>query len=303
MAEPHKTQSENASQPQATPHFVVPGPARSHDGAEAVAAAEPHGAEVESVHEVPNAFILLRNSVYKDNEAVKHTLELVENTFFSLIVVVVIGVIIRLATRRMSMIPGKLQNIVEFAIESFDKFICGIMGQKYGRQHLPFVGSLFFFILFNNLIGLVPLCKSPTSAYQTTLALGLCTFLYVQWHAIRMNGLWGYAYHLMGSPKGAIMWVFAPFLFLLELMGEFIKPVSLSLRLFGNIMGEDILLYVFSFLGMSLLVWGFPLHFPFFFLALLTSTIQALVFSLLATIYITLFIPHEHEGHGEHEEA
>jgi len=294
MAEPHL--SENVPQAELAPHFADPGAPAGHSGAQG------HGGGVEHIHEVPNAFVLLRNSVFKDNEAAKHALELAENTFFSLIVVLVIGAIVRLATRRMTMVPGKLQNLVELVIEAFDKFICGIMGRKYGREYLPFVGSLFFFILFNNFMGLVPFCKAPTSAYQTTLALGLCTFLYVQYNAIRMNGLWGYIYHLSGSPKGAVMWVFAPFLFLLELMGELIKPVSLSLRLFGNIMGEDILLYVFSFLGVSLLVWGFPLQFPFFFLALLTSTIQSLVFSLLATIYITLFIPHERGEHGEGSE-
>jgi len=279
--------------------------ASAHAGAGAHTGGEgAHGGGIEHVHEIPNALTLMRNSVFLGNEQAKEVLHAIEPTFFALIAATLIVVIVRRATRRMTMVPGKLQNVVEMAIDAYDHLVCGIMGREQGRRYLPYVGSLFFFILFNNLMGLVPLFKAATSMYQTTLALGLCTFFYVQFHAIRMNGVVGYVYHLMGSPKGTVMWVMSPLMLVLEIVSEVIRPVSLSLRLFGNILGEDILLYVFSFLGVSMFAIGgipipIPLQFPFFFLAVLTSTVQALVFSLLSTIYITLFIPHGH-GYGEH---
>jgi len=103
------------------------------------------------------------------------------------------------------------------------------------------------------------------------------------------------------------MWLMSPLMLVLEVLGELIKPISLSLRLFGNIMGEDILLGVFAMLGILITgallrpvgiehVWlGIPLHFPFLFLAALTSTIQALIFSLLSCVYILLMLPHDEE--------
>jgi len=93
-------------------------------------------------------------------------------------------------------------------------------------------------------------------------------------------------------------WCLSPLLFAMEFFGEFVKPVSLSLRLFGNIFGEDMLLAVFALLGVVALSMlhspvGLPLHVPFYFLAMLLGLIQALVFSLLSTVYIALMLPHE----------
>jgi F-type H+-transporting ATPase subunit a len=96
-----------------------------------------------------------------------------------------------------------------------------------------------------------------------------------------------------------------PLILPLHVIGEIAKPLSLSLRLFGNIMGEDVLLGVFAMLGVSVLAFthlpiGIPLHLPFILLSMLLSTIQALVFTLLSTIYFLQMMPHEHEeGHGD----
>lgn len=261
-----------------------------------------HGEHTEHIHEVPNLVMLVRMGLFSDNPTATKVLKFVEPTFFSLIVVVVITMIIRMGTRKMTRIPGRAQNLVEFVVEGISGQLAGIMGSEHhARRHAPFLGALFLFIWVNNLMGIVPFMKAPTSMFQTTFALGVCTFFYVQFHAIRMNGPWGYVHHLMGSPKDVVGWMMSPLLLALELLGELIKPVSLALRLFGNILGEDILLYVFAFIGITMLTIGslpvpVPLQFPFFFLALLTSTVQALVFTLLATIYVTLFIPHG-EGH------
>ncbi len=122
------------------------------------------------------------------------------------------------------------------------------------RRFAPYLGTLFIFIYANNLFGLIPLGHSATASFvNTTLALGLCTFLYVQYVGIKENGIGGYLYHFAGQPKSGIEWGFAILIFPLEVMGELIKPISLSLRLFGNIFGEDTLIAVMVILGVQLM--------------------------------------------------
>ena len=177
---------------------------------------------------------------------------------------------------------------------------------------------MFVFILANNLVGMMPLGHAATSSFShTTFALGLMTFLYVQGIAIKENGIGGYLLHLAGDPKTPMDWGFSVLLFPLHVLGELIKPLSLGLRLFGNIFGEETLVATMVILGYLLMkvtasifgvagdasVWGFlpgiPLQLPFYFLGLLSSTIQALVFTLLSTVYIALFLPHGDHGHGD----
>jgi F-type H+-transporting ATPase subunit a len=213
----------------------------------------------------------------------------------------------RVYTRR-SQEPTRLQAFVEIIMSSIYGLFETVLGPA-ARRYTPYLGTLFFFILINNLMGLLPLMHSSTSSLNTTLALGILTFLYVQSIALRENGIGGYLYHMAGSPRSGLEWGFVPLLFPLHLLGEFIKPISLSLRLFGNIFGEDTLIATMVVLGVAFMSLfnvnfvGFPFQFPFYFLAMLTSTIQALVFTLLSTVYIALMLPHEHEEHGGGEVA
>lgn len=225
-----------------------------------------------------------------------------ENLIFSLLTALVLIVIARVASHKPKMIPSPFQNAVEMAVEAMEKFIVGILGPR-GRKFVPFLGTLFFYILFMNLLGLLPLMKSPTSSINTTVALAICVFLYVQYTGIRENGILGYLDHMMGQPRSLIGLVLVPIMLPLHIIEELAKPMSLSLRLFGNITGEDVLIYIFVGLGVAMLGFlhlpiGVPLQIPFIFLAILTSFIQALVFALLSTIYFALMLPHEEEqGH------
>jgi len=236
-----------------------------------------------------------------------------QNQFFTLLLVALTAAILGRRLKRASLRqPGRFQALVELFIEGFRNLVCGVLGEKNGRRYLPYLGSLFLFILLSNLMGLVPFFRSPTSVYQTTFALGVCTFLYVQFTALRRQGPLRYIYHMAGEPRGEgvfmkiFMWGIGVFLLLpLHVLGELIKPISLSLRLFGNILGEDILLGVFAMLGLSLVglfglkepLVGFPLQVPFFFLALLTSVVQALVFALLSMVYFLMVLPHDEEAY------
>ena len=260
-----------------------------------------HGEDEEAVRHFPNlvtyiSWIAAKAGVPAD-AAWLLLLQKYENIFFNILLAIFLGTVAGKASRAHAMIPGRLQNIVEFAVESLYEFVKGILGHE-ARRYIPFIGTLFFYIWGMNWMGLIPGFKSPTAYLNTTLALAGCTFLYVQYTGLTRLGPLGWIHHLSGSPRDPVGWAMVPLMLPLELIGEIAKPVSLSLRLFGNIMGEDILLALFATLvtigipALGLHI-GVPLHIPFMFLALLASAIQALVFTLLATIYISQMLPHE----------
>ena len=194
-------------------------------------------------------------------------------------------------------------------VEKLYEFVAGILGHQNARRFFPMLGTLFVYIFAMNLFGLLPLMDSPTSNLNVTFALGLSVFVYVQYVGIRGLGIVGYVDHLLGSPRDITGWAVAPLMLPIHVMGELAKPISLSCRLFGNVFGEDMLLVGFASLGIGMLSFlhspvGIPIHAIFFPLALLTSTLQAFVFTVLSTIYILLMLPHEEHGHeGEAQHA
>jgi F-type H+-transporting ATPase subunit a len=257
--------------------------------------------------EFPNVLsILVRTN---EHQPWAHFVEKFENVIFSLFIALVLCAIAFAASRNFQMIPTPFQNVVESVVEPVYNQIVDILGPKYGPRYVPFLGSLFIYILSMNLVGLVPLMKAPTSNLNVTLALALTVFVYVQFTAITELGFLGWLDHMAGSPRSPIEWGLVPLAFPIHVIGELAKPVSLSCRLFGNIFGEDMLLVGFATLGIGAmsalhlggLPFGLPIHFIFLFLALLTSFVQALVFSMLSTIYFLLMLPHDHDH--EHAEG
>lgn len=238
--------------------------------------------------------------------AVGRFLESFVDPIFSLIVAGLVAFFfIRLRRNLNPRDPSRLQVLAEMILGGLYNLFEQIIGPT-ARRYTPYLGTLFIFIICNNLLGLLPLGHSSTASFQnTTFALGLATFFYVQGIAIKENGILGYLHHMAGSPNTAMDWGFSILLFPLHILGELIKPISLSLRLFGNIFGEDTLIATMVILGYLLMkaivgsdfIVGLPIQFPFYFLGLLGSTIQALVFALLSTVYIALMLPH-----GEHAE-
>lgn len=222
--------------------------------------------------------------------------------FFALFVSVVLCFFVIKVYRNRKMIPGPLQNVIELLVEGMYNFFEGILG-KHTKQYIPFVGTLFFYILGMNLMGIIPGGFSPSTALEVTGSLAVIVFIYVQYTGISKLGFLKYIDHLMGEPRDAIGWGMVIIMFPLHIVGEFVKPVSLAARLFGNITGEDILVFAFVSLGLTLMhvfvdiPVGVPLNVPFILLGLLLSTIQALVFSMLSAIYILLMLPHE-EAHA-----
>ncbi len=290
----------------------------AHAAAEAVhgAAAGGHG----SIPELPNVITVL--SGWNHGHPAIAWLHRWENVVFSAIIALALCFIAWRYGRKPALIPKGGQNLIEAMIEGIDAFVQRVIGPA-GREHTPFIGSLFLYIWFMNLSGLIPGFKSSTSNLNTTVGLALAVFCYVQAFRIRALGIGAYLHHLAGSPSFddvkvaplAMKCMLIPIkcfvmgvLFTLELVGEFIKPISLSLRLGFNVFAEDVLLAVLVGLG---IVAGTALHLPYPFsipvqifvvpLVLIFSTVQALVFSLLTSVYIGLMLPHgDHETHGEH---
>jgi len=195
-----------------------------------------------------------------------------------------------LATRRMEKIPRGSQAFVEVVVEGMYNFLHDILG-KHTARYLPFYGTLFFFILVMNLWGLIPLMESPTHYMNTTLSMAIVVFVLYNFEGIRIKKL-GYFKHFF-EPL-----FLAPLMFPLHLIGEIVRPASLSIRLYGNLTGEGLTLAVLVFLT----PWLFshipvPLHLFMVLLAILFSTIQATIFTMLSTVYLSLAIEEHEEGH------
>ena len=289
------------------------------DHGEAGAYGDHHGDDHGGHHgehlELPHLMMVLRNlGPLKDNETFYKVSKMWENFFFAALGGLILAFLANRVYRNRQMLPGRLQAFFEILVEQLMSITVTMMGEKDGRRFAPLILTIFSWILIMNYSGLVLLGKAPTSQLINNASIALCVFVIVQFTGIYRNGIGGYLHHLAGSPKDVVGWCLSPLMFVLEVVGELIKPVSLSLRLFGNIFGEDTLLAVFAVLGVVVISfvpgigeqWWMPgvsLHLPFLFLSMLLGLIQALVFSLLTSVYITLMLPHGEHHDDEHAAA
>lgn len=256
------------------------------------------------IDEPPNVISLLHH-IYADT-AWGYLLHDWENIIFSLFIALLVVIVFRIGIRKKSSVPTGLQNVLELLAESLSKIVYGVLGSD-GKKYFPFLATLFVYILAMNLFGLVPLMKSPSSSLNIAIALAICVFVLVQYLNIKNMGFLGFLYHLAGSPKGVLGWLMVPLMFPIEILTQVSRPLTLALRLFGNIFGEEALIGYFTLLGVLAFAFlklpfdaGFPLQIPFMFLGMLTSLMQALVFTLLSAVYILLSIPHQ-ENHSVKE--
>ena len=180
-----------------------------------------------------------------------------------------------LLVKGIQMIPRTKQNFVEIIVEGLENFMVQITGEE-GRAFFPFIATLFLYILFSNLLGLIPGFFSPTANLNTTLSLAVCTFVLTHVIGFKFHGA-KYFKHFVGP-----VWALAPLMIIIELIGHFARVMSLSIRLFGNIYGKETILGIlFALAGLYLA----PL--PILFLGILVSFIQSVVFILLSIVYFT----------------
>lgn len=190
---------------------------------------------------------------------------------------VLFALIVRLKLKKPDEEPGVLQNIAELAVEMLDNMVYGSMGKK-GDPFRNYMGALFAFILVSNLSGLLGL-RPPTADYGVTLALGLITFTIVQFNNVRYNKF------------GAVKELFQPVLFLfpINLIGEIAVPISLSLRLFGNVLAGTVIMgLIYGLLSKVAFFWPGALHGYF---DVFSGAIQTYVFCMLTMVFIGNKIP------------
>ncbi len=188
--------------------------------------------------------------------------------------------------------PGKLQILLEDGLRAVQGMLHDYIGGK-GSRYLAIVTTMFVFILTANLMGLVPGLKSPTSNINVTLGCALTVAVYYHIQGIKEQGLGAYLKHF-AAPPGAPLFI-APIMLPIEIISHISRVLSLSLRLFGNIFGEDLVVLILF----SIVPFLVPL--PMMFLGIITASLQAFIFVLLTTIYLggAVATEHEHNEHGE----
>jgi F-type H+-transporting ATPase subunit a len=201
------------------------------------------------------------------------------------------------------------RNIAELLVQLVVSLSDQIIG-KQGRKYVPYFGTFFIFILLSNLLGLLPGFAPPTGNLNTTLGLALCSFVGYNIIGVREQGV-AYFKHFVGPmtslPGGTfisklafipVLLISVVFFLILELFSHIFRPVSLSLRLFGNMMGDHEV--IGAFINLTKVV----IPVAFYLLGTLVSVIQAFVFTLLSMIYVALAISHGHDedhGHDGHQ--
>jgi F-type H+-transporting ATPase subunit a len=221
------------------------------------------------------------------------------NTVASWLVIGVLLLLIRVGTRRLQTVPSGLQNIWEWTYETLYGFTATMIGEQHAPTFMPLLATFFLYIFVLNLGGLVPGFVSPTAALNTTIALALCCFLAVQYHGFRQSGV-RYLMHFVGDP----WWLF-PINIPIHLLGELARPLSLSVRLFGNIFGEDTVIAQLVTMGVIALgvrgLWlPVPVQFPMLLFGIFGSFVQALVFTMLAASYVAGVVEEHGNGSSDH---
>jgi F-type H+-transporting ATPase subunit a len=234
----------------------------------------------------------------------------ITNTLFTMwIVMAVLLVVFFVAGRGLTAVPGRVQNAVEFIWEALENWAVSLGGPD-ARRHIPLFAAFFLFILFSNWSGLLPFfgrvqgaislgdteahlsLRAPTSDVNVTIGLALVAFLYFHFQGFRRLGVRGYLgkfFVFSGFKQGFATGLIDLFVGLIEFLLEFIKPVTLSMRLFGNIFGGEVALGVITALTIALIPAGMLL------LEGLLNFVQALIFSTLMLMYTVIAVESHHE--------
>ena len=198
-------------------------------------------------------------------------LEVTSTVVYTWAMMLMLGAGAYLLGRNLKIRPGPVQNMLELIVEGIEKLIREMVGVEDTYVFLPIVGTLAFFIGSANLVGLIPGLKSPTPDINTPLAMALVVLFSVPYFGIRTRGLWAYLKHYVEP-----IFLMLP----IEIASEIARTLSLTFRLFGNIMGEEIIISVL-FIVMPLFV---PVTMMLF--SIFTGLLQAYVFTLLTCVYI-----------------
>lgn len=175
-----------------------------------------------------------------------------------------------------------LRGIMELFTEMVSALVVMVIGE-HGKKYTAFFTSVFFFILLNNLLGMLPGMNSANENINTTFGFGILMFLFYNFEGVRENGVVAYAKHFMGP-----VLFLAPLMFVIEMVSHFVRPFSLGLRLANVMVGDHTVLSVF----LDLVPIGVPI--PFYIMGIFVCCVQAFVFTLLSMVYVAFAIAHDH---------
>ena len=223
------------------------------------------------------------------------------------------------ASRRVALVPRGAQNFMEVVLEQFHGMIDDVMGPE-GRRYLPLLATLGLFIFAGNLMSIIPGFNTPTANLNTTAACALIVFVTYHWIGVRKQGALTYLKHFMGPVPLPLK----PLMFVIEIISHLARPLSLSLRLFGNMTGGHILLAIIFFLmglqgligwafsgsaagaviggfgGLVMIIFTVGFLYP---LKLLVALLQAFIFVMLTMLYISGAIEEAEHSEHQHSEA
>ena len=206
-----------------------------------------------------------------------------DHAIMVLLVMLIFAVFLPLAARRYDKErPGRVQNFLEMIVAGVRSLVSDIIGHGAEKTYAYVIGGFALFIFVGNLFGLFFFLQPPTGTLSTTVALALLSFLYFNFQGIKEHGFFGYLKHFMGP----VLWL-APLFFVIEIIGNFARILSLSLRLFMNIYGEHTATSIFAGLVPIVVPW------PLMGLGLFTALLQAFIFATLSSVYISLATAHE----------
>ena len=197
------------------------------------------------------------------------------HVIYSWVAIILLIILGSLATRNLSLIPTKMQNVFEILINGLEDFMVDLTGEE-GRWFFPLVATIFIYIFTCNLIGLVPGFFPPTASINTTLSCALVVFVFTHFVGIKYHGI-KYIKHFIGP-----VWWLIPIILPIEIIGHFARVLSLTFRLYGNMMGHELVLGI-----LFMLAGAFFAPMPIMAMGIFVSFVQAFVFFMLSVMYFS----------------
>lgn len=230
---------------------------------------------MEGLHEALLMDLIIKPEVIPSN---------VTHAFLASIILIVAALAVRSS---ISLVPKGIQNFIEVITEAMLKLVEENIGHHWGKTLFPFICTIFMFILICNLMGLIPGFTAATANVNTNAAMAVPVFLATHYYGIRVNGI-KYVNHFLGPIRSIAALPLMILMFIVEFIGHIARPLTLTVRLFGNMTAKHILLLVLAILA--------PWIIPSLILALglLVSVVQALVFALLSTLYLAGAVEEAH---------
>ncbi|MBS3732331.1 MAG: F0F1 ATP synthase subunit A [Desulfobacterales bacterium] len=204
------------------------------------------------------------------------------HVIYTWVVMAILIILGALGARQISMIPNKAQNVFELFLSGLEEFTVDVAGEE-GRWFFPFVATIFIYIFVSNVLGLIPGFTAPTADLNTPLSCAVPVFFFTQYVGVKCHGF-GYIKHFLGP-----VWWMIPIIMPIEIIGHLARVLSLSFRLFGNMMGHELVLVI-----LFMLAGAFFAPLPIMAMGIFVAFVQAFIFYLLSVMYFSAAMEEAH---------